>query len=103
VAAFFELGAQLDVVEYLAVEDRPDRAVLVRDGLIASGQVDDGEARMRETYGPILEETEAVRPPVPDGMDHAFELGARGSCLFVRRENACYATQIAYSENERRT
>ncbi len=38
-----ELGAQLDVVEYLAVADHPDAHVFVRDGLIAGLQVDDGE------------------------------------------------------------
>ena len=41
-----ELVTQLDVVEDLAVEDDPQRAVLVRERLLAAGEVDDREPRV---------------------------------------------------------
>jgi len=43
VAGGHQLGAQLDVVEDLAVEDDPHRLVLVGHGLLPRGQVDDRE------------------------------------------------------------
>ena len=48
-----ELGAQLDVVEDLAVEDDPDRAVFVVDRLLAAREVDDAQARVRQPDGPL--------------------------------------------------
>ena len=49
VAAGDQLGAQLDVVEDLAVEGDPDGAVLVAHRLLAAVEIDDAEARVRET------------------------------------------------------
>ena len=52
-----QVAAELDVIEDLAVEDDPERAVLVRERLLARDQVDDREpcvpeARARVTVGP---------------------------------------------------
>ena len=43
VALDLQLGAELDVVVDLAIEDDPQRAVLVAQWLLARGQVDDRE------------------------------------------------------------
>jgi hypothetical protein len=73
VAQLLELGAQLAVVVDLAVEDEPDRLVLVGDRLVAAGPVDDGEPAVPETHavalerappssGPRCRSTAAIRP-----------------------------------------
>ena len=49
VAARDQLRAQLDVVEDLAVEGDPDRAVVIRHRLRAAGEIDDREPRMGES------------------------------------------------------
>jgi hypothetical protein len=54
VAGALEVGAQFEVVEDLAIEDGPDRAVFIRDRLIARRQIDDAEPRVRETDRPVL-------------------------------------------------
>ena len=43
VPAGVELRAQLAIVVDLAVEDHPDRAVLVADRLMAAGEIDDAQ------------------------------------------------------------
>ena len=45
-----QLRAQFDVVENLAVERDPDRAVLVRHRLLAAGEVDNAQPRVRQAY-----------------------------------------------------
>ena len=68
-----EVGAQFDEVEDLAVEDRPHRARRVVDRLVASGQVDDRQPRVRQPHaGPDMEAV-AVGPPVRQGADHPFQ------------------------------
>ncbi len=51
-AARFELGAQLGEVVDLAVEDDPDRAVLVGHRLIAGGEIDDAQPAVRRARCP---------------------------------------------------
>src|SRR3982751_1935727 len=69
VTALIELSPQLDVVENLAVEYRPDRAVFVGDRLVSRGQVDDGQARVREPHRAVFEEPESIRAAMADGVD----------------------------------
>jgi hypothetical protein len=45
----FECGPDIRVVVDLAIEDDPDRAVLVRERLMASREVDDTEPTMAES------------------------------------------------------
>ena len=66
VAERLELGAQLDVVEDLAVEDDPQRAVLVGQRLLAGRQVDDGQAGVRQAGALVAIGPELVRPAVPE-------------------------------------
>src|SRR5208337_5514903 len=47
--AAFKLRAEFGKVVNLAVENDPCAAVFVEDGLMASGEVDDGEAAHAET------------------------------------------------------
>ena len=71
VAALLEVGAQLDVVEDLAVERDPDRAVLVAERLLAGAQVDDGQPAMTEPDAGLARDS----PPRP-----ARDASARASC-----------------------
>jgi hypothetical protein len=73
-----QVGAQLELIEYLAVEDGPDGLVFVTDRLIASGQIDDGEARVRQAHGAALMEAEAIGPAVTQRADHALQLRPAG-------------------------
>lgn len=66
-----KLGAKLDEVEYLPVEDHADRARLVVNGLVASLQVDDREPRMRETDPGFDVDTSGVWTPVMQCGNHA--------------------------------
>ena len=55
-AASFQVGADVRVIEDLPVENGPDRSVLVADRLLAPLQVDDGEAgaALRELTDQLL-------------------------------------------------
>ena len=61
VAAGDQLGAQLDVVEDLAVEGDPNGAVLVAHRLPAAVEIDDAEARVGEADVAVDESAVAVR------------------------------------------
>ena len=74
VAQAFKLVAQLDVVEDLAVEDDPQRAVLIRERLLAAGEVDDREPRMTEPGTTIAIDPELVRTAVLQRCRHPSEL-----------------------------
>jgi hypothetical protein len=65
---------QFDVVEYLAVEHRPHIAARIVDGLVAGGQVDDGQA---------------VGPAMGQGMDHAFQRRACRLGCDIRSAETC--------------
>ncbi|MFO1426571.1 MAG: hypothetical protein U1F11_06280 [Steroidobacteraceae bacterium] len=68
-----ELRAQLGVVEDLAVENDPHRAILVADRLAAGGEVDDAEPRVREPDSRGRVEAVAVRAAVMQRRDHGFQ------------------------------
>src|SRR5712691_7464945 len=82
VAAPLELLAHIGVVVYLAVENDPDAAVLIRQRLLPGAQIDDAEAPVREHRPCIHVETRGVGPPVRDDVAHAH--GARRSVLIKR-------------------
>ena len=73
VAGGLELGAQLAVVVDLAVVDEPDGLVLVGDGLVAAGAVDDAQAAVAEADGGRLEGAGVVGAAVHEGRGHAPE------------------------------
>jgi len=71
VPASFEFGAQLHIIKHLAIEDDPECAVLIADGLLAARKVDDAQAGISQadTIGEI--NAELVRPAMADHAKHA--------------------------------
>ena len=61
VAGRFELRPDVGVVVDLAVEDDPDRAVFVRQRLLAGGQIDDAQAAVAER-GLVVDSAARHRP-----------------------------------------
>ena len=74
VAGALELRAQLGVVVELAVLDDVNRAVLVRDRLVAGLQVDDREPAGSQSDRPFDEGAVAVRASVKELRAHPREL-----------------------------
>jgi hypothetical protein len=91
--ARFESPAKIVMVVDLPIEDDPAGAVLVRDRLIASCSIDDGEAPMPENRRRVREESIPIGSTVSDCARHV-----RDGCLNRRREepaesgDTCYAT-----------
>ena len=75
VAPRLQFQPQLGVVEDLAVEDDPQAAVLVADGLLARAEIDDGEPGVAQAGLIVQVDAELVRAAVPDGAEHAPERG----------------------------
>ena len=97
VSAGDEIGAQLEVVEDLAVEGDPDGAVLVAHRLAAAVDVDDAEARVRQADVAVDVESVAVRPAMRDRPDHARE---QATALIGRNRQAVvsgYSTHVVSS------
>ena len=86
-AAAFQLGLHLGVVEQLAVEDDGDAAVLVEDGLPAVGQADDAEAARGERQAGPFEVAVLVRPAVDDGVGHRADRARRRRPTLARQIN----------------
>src|SRR5688572_9880579 len=74
VAGAFEVAAQLPVVVDLAVEDDPDRAVLVRDRLLAAFEIDDAEAPHAERDAFADVDAFLIGAAVHDGPAHPADL-----------------------------
>src|ERR1700730_6928913 len=62
--------AKLDVVENLAVEGNPQRAIRIRHGLTPAVDIDDAEASMAQTSLSVGEDAGPVRTAVADLRDH---------------------------------
>ena len=73
VAGLFQSGAQLGMVENLAVEDDPNVAALVAERLMSQREIDNAEAAMAERYKFIAKETAVVGTAVADGAGHPLE------------------------------
>ena len=69
-AAGDELLAQAKVVVNLAVEDNPDRAVLVADGLMAGCEVHDAQPAHADADMSIKIEALVIRTPVSHDAAH---------------------------------
>src|SRR5450759_4098905 len=72
-AAAFELGAEFGKVVNLAVENDPCVAVFVENGLMASGEVDDGEAAHAEASAVGDVESLIVGAAVHDLLAHVVD------------------------------
>src|SRR5690606_13659838 len=80
-AARFEAGAQLDMVEHLAIIRDVQRAVAIGHGLRAVvREVDDGKAPMREPELRARMDAFAVRPAMGKRRAHALQQSA---CLVL--------------------
>ncbi len=73
VAAGCELAPELGEVVELAVEDRDDRAGLVRDGLVAELRIDHLEPLMPEHARSERVGRALIRAPVADARAHAVD------------------------------
>jgi hypothetical protein len=73
--AALEFGAEFPIVIDLAVLDDDDAAVLVRDRLVAAGEIDDGEAPCCKADSSVMECPLAVRTPVDQSLVHRLEDG----------------------------
>ena len=68
-----QLGPKLDVVEDLAVERDPQRAVLVGHRLMAAADIDDAESGVAERTRPVQVHTLGVGPAVRQRAGHPFD------------------------------
>ena len=75
VAPGFEAAAEGGEVVDLAVEDGPDRAVLVGERLVAAGEVDDREPAEAERGVVVAVGPRVVGPPVLEPGDHRRQVG----------------------------
>ncbi len=90
-AAALQLGAQFDVIENLAVEDHPYRAVFVAHRLVAAGQVDDAQAGVGQTDRSFVVEPLLIRPAVMQLADHRGKLrGIDGRVPVQATRNAAH-------------
>jgi hypothetical protein len=65
-----QLVAEVVVVVDLAVEDEPERPVLVRHGLPAGVRIDDGKPRVTQDDAPLAAHPMAVGPAMGEGRQH---------------------------------
>ena len=68
-----QLLAELDEIIDLAVEDDRDRLVLIEDGLLSGGKVDDRKPPHTERDAGPLPTTCRVRAAVPQAFGHSME------------------------------
>src|SRR5207302_1261047 len=73
--AFFEVGAKLPVVVDFAVEDHLQRAVFIADGLIAAGEIDDGQAAVRQADARLRPDPLRIGPAMGKTIRHRLEHG----------------------------
>ncbi len=80
-AASLQLLTHLRVVVAFAVEDDPDRTILVGNGLIPAAHINDGKAAHRQPDAGGFMEAVAVRPAMGNGRVHFFKQRVLGLTL----------------------
>ena len=96
-----QLVPQLDIVEDLAVEADPDRLVVVRHRLGAGGEIDDGEARMRQARFIVAVDALPVGTAMTQLSQHPLEQNARRNPAFERSEITRNSAHAAAPPNGR--
>ncbi len=88
VARSDQLPAQFPVVVDLAVEDEHERAILVVEGLVRPGEIDDGQAPEAQGGAAVVEIPFRIGPAVGDGIGHSDDGGAVVVSLVVLVDKA---------------
>ena len=87
----FQPPPQRGVVVDLAVEDRPDRAVLVGERLMAAGQVDDRQPPEPQCGMVVAIVARVVRPAVDEPVHHGLERFGRQRAVRIGPDRAADA------------
>jgi hypothetical protein len=74
-SASFEFGSQFGKVVNLAVVNDPRRAVFIKDGLVATGDINDAEAAHSQAGIGFCQDPFVVGAAVHDGLAHAVDGG----------------------------
>ena len=82
---------QLDIVEDLAIEDDPQGAVFIRDGLVAPFQIDDAQSGASQANLPVQVEAETVGAAVAHHGEHPAQAGFQRRLLPLQVINTCNA------------
>ena len=72
-SARFEIAAQFAMIVDFAVEDNPNRAVLVCHWLIAGREINDAEARVPQNHARILMDARTVGTAMRERVAHRFD------------------------------
>src|SRR5262249_22629235 len=86
----------LEIVD-LAVEHAGDRPQLVPYGLVPTGEIDDGEARVEESQPWFAEPSDPVRTPGRDPREHAVQRGRDRGDVATRSDDACEPAHVRRS------
>src|SRR5262249_32437693 len=76
-AARHQLVAQLDVIEYFAVEGDPEVAIRGGERLSSAGEIDDRKPAVPEGRAAVVVDAAVVRPAVAHRLDHPGKHFAR--------------------------
>jgi hypothetical protein len=82
-SALLKFPTQFLEVVYLAVEDDPDRLILVVDGLVATGKVDDAQATHAYLRLPVGIDALVVGAAMHDQLAHCLGDGRIGQRSFL--------------------
>ena len=86
---------QIDEIVDFAVEHHPDRIVLIGQGLLAGGDVDDGQPSMPQPQPRLDVQASFVRAAMPLHVVDAGEHIAVDGALFTQVEDAGYAAHVS--------
>jgi hypothetical protein len=93
-----ELAPDVRVVVDFAVEDDPDRAVFVRERLLAGAQIDDAEPAVGKGRVRIAVQARFVRPAMSEDVAHGRRAHRRVGSQPVNSHQSSYAAHAGLSE-----
>jgi hypothetical protein len=94
VAAPLQIAAQLDVIKDFAVVAYPNTAVLVANGLLAAGQVNDAKTGMTEADSLTAVVALSIGSAMADGSYHLSQEFLRWYGFALHTYNTCYSTPL---------
>src|SRR6266699_3828278 len=89
--------AQRLVVVDFAIEDHPERAVLVAHGLVAGGEIHDAEPAHADADAILRIDPLVVRPAMGHNVTHLAQDHGIGLRVFLKLEESGYSTHSVLS------
>jgi len=94
VSPLFQNGTKFKIIKYFSIEDDPQGAIFVGNGLLPTAEVDDAEAGAAKTCMVIQVDSKFIRSPVLNQREHFHHHPFRDGLWLFKIDYSGYSTHV---------